>query len=101
VGLIRGLVADLSDTAQLAVDHRQHARRPAVDEPRHPLRAHDAGAIVSTAGAFVCSAGLFERGPRLYDPQVSYGKILVGVDRPSDDAASQIEGALRLDSGEW
>jgi len=45
------------------------------------------GAILSTVAALVVTGGLARRVPPLYDPAISTGKILVGVDSPRDRAA--------------
>ena len=50
------------------------------------------GAILATVGSLVVTAGLGRRVPRLYDPEVANGKILVGVESPQDRAA--VERAL-------
>jgi len=50
------------------------------------------GAILSTVIALVVTGGLARRVPALYDPAVSRGKILVGVDSPRDRGA--VERAL-------
>jgi hypothetical protein len=51
------------------------------------------GAIVSTVMALIITAGLGRRAPKLYDPEVTNGKILVGVENPADKSAA-IERAL-------
>ena len=50
------------------------------------------GAILATVGTLVVTGGLARRLPALYDPAVSSGKILVGVESPRDRAA--VERAL-------
>ncbi len=50
------------------------------------------GAILSTVATLVVTAGLARKIPTLYDPAVSDGKILVGVESPRDRAA--VERAL-------
>jgi ActD protein len=50
------------------------------------------GAILATVGTMIVAAGLARRRPALYDPEVSNGKILVGVDSPRDRGA--VEHAL-------
>ena len=50
------------------------------------------GAIVATVATLVVTA-LLPRG-RLYDPEVSDGQILVGVENPPADAISALEQAL-------
>jgi len=56
------------------------------------------GAILSTVVTVVVTGGLLRRRPALYDPAVSDGKILVGVDSPRDTAA--IERALTFDGAQ-
>jgi hypothetical protein len=50
------------------------------------------GAIVATVFTLFVTAKLPGRVPRLYDPEVTNGKILVGVENPPDGAA--VEQAL-------
>ena len=52
-------------------------------------------AIIATVITLLITAGLPSRGGRLYDPEVSDGYILVGVENPSD--AARLEPALSLD----
>ena len=54
-------------------------------------------AIVATVITLLVTAGLPSRGGKLYDPEVSDGYILVGVENPSD--AGRLESALALDGG--
>ena len=51
------------------------------------------GAILATAGTLVFTARL-GRGSTLYDPEVSDGKILVGVEDPPESAVRELETAL-------
>ena len=51
------------------------------------------GAIVATVATLVVTAGLGRRSS-LYDPEVSDGKILVGVENPPDSAVREVETAL-------
>ena len=51
------------------------------------------GAILATVATLVVSADLGRRS-RLYDPEVSDGKILVGVENPPDSAVHELETAL-------
>jgi len=51
------------------------------------------GGILATVATLLVSAGLVRRVPKLYDPEVTNGKILVGVENPRDGAA--VERALR------
>lgn len=53
------------------------------------------GAILATVITLFITAKLPNRGPRLYDPEVSDGYILVGVDNPAD--AARLEAALAID----
>jgi Protein of unknown function (DUF3341) len=52
-------------------------------------------AIIATVITLLITAGLPSRGGGMYDPEVSEGYILVGVENPSDPA--RLEPALRLD----
>lgn len=56
------------------------------------------GAILFTVGALLITAKLPGR-PKLYDPAVSDGKILVGIENPSAPLAD-IERALRASGAE-
>lgn len=64
------------------------------------------GAIIATVITLVVTAGLGRR-ESLYDPEVSDGKILVGVENPARDAADAVESALRATgadvrrTGDW
>ena len=51
--------------------------------------------IIATVITLLITAGLPSRGGKLYDPEVSDGYILVGVENPSD--AARLESALALD----
>ena len=51
------------------------------------------GAIIATVITLVVTARL-GRGGRLYDPQVTEGKILVGVENPRDGAKDVLRAAL-------
>jgi hypothetical protein len=52
------------------------------------------GAILATVITLFITAKLPSREPTLYDPRVSDGKILVGVENPADGNVTAIEGAL-------
>ena len=52
-------------------------------------------AIIATVITLLITAGLPSRGGKLYDPEVSDGYILVGVENPSD--APRLESALAID----
>ena len=51
-------------------------------------------AILATVVTLLVSAGLPSRGGKLYDPEVSDGYILVGVENPAD--AATLEPALAI-----
>ena len=51
------------------------------------------GAIVATVATLVVTARLGRRSA-LYDPEVSDGKILVGIEDPPDSAIPKLEAAL-------
>lgn len=48
------------------------------------------GAIFATVATVMVTCGLLRRRPSLYDPAVSDGKILVGVETPRDDATIEL-----------
>jgi len=52
------------------------------------------GAILSAVGTLIVTAGLMRKGPPLYDPAVTDGKILVGVQNPSAANLPALERAL-------
>lgn len=52
------------------------------------------GAILATVITLFITARLPNRGPRLYDPEVSDGYILVGVENPPVALSGAIESAL-------
>lgn len=53
------------------------------------------GAVLTTIVTLLISARLPNWKPKLYDPEVSKGKILIGVLEPSDAARVEIENRLR------
>jgi hypothetical protein len=55
-------------------------------------------AILATVGTMIVTGGLARRRPALYDPEVTHGQILVGVESPRDRAA--VERALLAGGGE-
>jgi len=57
------------------------------------------GAILATVITLLITAGIPRRAAALYDPEVSDGKILVGVENPQDDLIAKIEQALALGGG--
>jgi hypothetical protein len=57
------------------------------------------GAILATVGTLIGSALIPSRGRTLYDPEVTDGKILVGVENPSDSVLRDIEVALGAPPG--
>ena len=52
------------------------------------------GAIVATVTTLVVTALLPRTGGRLYDPEVSDGEILVGVEDPGPDVVAALQHAL-------
>ena len=52
------------------------------------------GAVLATVIAFLTSAGIPRRLPPLYDPEVSQGKILIGVDEAGISDPDTIRHAL-------
>jgi hypothetical protein len=57
------------------------------------------GAILSTVLTLIVTAGLGRRMPALYDPEVTTGKILVGISSPRDGSAADVERALLAGPG--
>ena len=57
------------------------------------------GGILATVITLLVAAKLPRRQPTLYDPEISSGQILVGVDHPHDVALETLELALTLHSG--
>jgi hypothetical protein len=57
------------------------------------------GAIVATVITLVVTAGFGRGKGRLYDPEVSDGKILVGVENPPDASVGQYQQALSVTPG--
>jgi hypothetical protein len=53
------------------------------------------GAVMTTVITLIITARLARRRPAPYDPEVSYGKILIGVVDPSDGARADLEKRLR------
>ena len=53
-------------------------------------------AVLATVVTLLVTAGLSARVPRFYDPEVSNGKILIGVANPPEDRVSALEEALRV-----
>ena len=54
------------------------------------------GAIVATVITLVVTAGFGRGKGRLYDPEVSDGKILVGVENPAEASVAQYRQALSV-----
>jgi hypothetical protein len=57
------------------------------------------GAILATVGTLIVTAGLLRRRPALYDPAVSDGKILVGLENPNQGRVKDLEAALLSSPG--
>jgi ActD protein len=53
------------------------------------------GAVLTTVVTLLITTKLPSWKPKLYDPEVSNGKILIGVLEPSDAALAEIENRLR------
>ncbi len=54
-------------------------------------------AIIATVITLLVTAGIPSRGGKMYDPEVSDGYILVGVENPAD--GSKLEPALAIEGG--
>lgn len=57
------------------------------------------GAITATVVTLVVSALLPRRGRSLYDPEVTDGKILIGVENPAEGSVPHLEQALGAPPG--
>lgn len=57
------------------------------------------GAIIATVITLIVSAGLGRGSGKLYDPEVSDGKILVGVENPPDGRLDDLQHALAAPPG--
>jgi hypothetical protein len=57
------------------------------------------GAITATVVTLIVSALLPGRGRTLYDPEVSDGKILIGVENPTPSVAAELEKSLAAPPG--
>jgi hypothetical protein len=57
------------------------------------------GAIVATVATLVVTAGLGRSRGKLYDPAVSEGRILVGVENPPESRLTELEKALSAPPG--
>ncbi|MGD1212107.1 MAG: quinol:electron acceptor oxidoreductase subunit ActD [Candidatus Acidiferrales bacterium] len=53
------------------------------------------GAVLTTVIALLVGSRLPNWKPKLYDPEVSYGKVLIGVVDPPDEARVDLENRLR------
>jgi hypothetical protein len=53
------------------------------------------GGIIATVATLLVSSGLLRRRPAFYDPEVSDGKIMVGVENPADKTAAALQRALQ------
>ena len=57
------------------------------------------GAIIATVVSLLVTGGLPGRGEKLYDPAVSDGSILVGVENPPETSVESLENALGAPPG--
>jgi hypothetical protein len=57
------------------------------------------GSIIATVATLVVSALLPSRGHTLYDPEVTDGKILVGVENPPEGSVPELERSLGAPPG--
>jgi Protein of unknown function (DUF3341) len=58
------------------------------------------GAILTTIVAFVIATGLPTYKKRLYDPEVTNGKFLVGVSELDSDCRAELQQLLYQDGAE-
>jgi hypothetical protein len=54
------------------------------------------GSILATVVTLILAGGLGRRRPVLYDPEVTNGKILVGVENPKESSVPDLERALQI-----
>jgi hypothetical protein len=54
------------------------------------------GGILATVGTLLLTSGLLRRRPAFYDPRVSDGLIMVGVENASEKTATAAERALAI-----
>lgn len=57
------------------------------------------GSIAATVITLLVTAGIPSRRPKLYDPEVADGKILVGVRNPAEASVASLERALQAGGG--
>jgi hypothetical protein len=57
------------------------------------------GAVIATVITLVVTAGFGRGKGRLYDPEVSDGRILVGVENPADGSIARYQQALSVTPG--
>ena len=57
------------------------------------------GAILASVITLIVTARLGRRRPALYDPEVTDGKILVGVENPRAASLPDLQKALRISAG--
>lgn len=53
------------------------------------------GAVLATVIALLVASRLPDWSSQLYDPEISHGKVLIGVVDPSDEARADLEDRLR------
>ena len=58
------------------------------------------GAIIATVITLLITARLPTTRSKLYDPEISNGKILVGVENPPENSIEKLRQALRATGGE-
>ena len=54
------------------------------------------GAILASVATLIVTAGLGRRRPALYDPAVTDGQILVGVENPPEASVPDLQRALQV-----
>ena len=95
VGLAVRLLAHADARAGVAAADRRHADRRARGRTSSSMfELTMLGAILATVVTLFVTARLGRRLPRFYDPEVSNGYILVGIERPADDLVSRLSAAL-------
>ena len=76
-----------------------NADRPLGAQRDHPLRDDHARRHLATVVTLLVTAGLPAFGDQLYDPEVSDGYILVGVEKPAAEAREGLRETLEAVGG--
>ena len=99
IGMAVGVRPDLADRDVVADQRRRAADLRLVAEPDHHVRADDARRDSRDRRHACWSPPACRPRRKLYDPEVTDGKILVGVENPPDSSLDAFEKALRAPPG--